>query len=150
MITGYSIEQVLPHRSPMILLDNFIEAGADYAVCKVTIAEHSQFYDGVSQTVPAYVGIEYMAQTIAAYAGASNLAKGGAIKIGFLLGCRKYQPEVTAFTLGTELTITATELVTEDNGLSVFDCSIMQQQQLLVSARLNVFQPDNHQAWLTE
>ena len=113
MITGYSIEQVLPHRPPMILLDNFIEAGADYAICTLTITEQSPFYDAASQTVPAYVGIEYMAQTIAAYAGASNLAKGGAVKIGFLLGSRKYQPTVTVFKAGSTLEISAQKLVME-------------------------------------
>ncbi len=150
MITGYSIEQVLPHRAPMILLDRFIEAGAEYGVCSVTITEQSPFYDTACRAVPAYVGIEYMAQTIAAYAGANRLVAGGQVKIGFLLGCRKYQPRVTGFAAGTELIVTAAQLVMEPSGLSVFECSISQQQQVLVSARLNVFQPEDHQAWLTE
>ncbi|WNO59544.1 hotdog family protein [Rheinheimera sp. MMS21-TC3] len=150
MITGYSIEQVLPHRAPMILLDNFIEAGADYGICQVAISESSPFYDPASNAVPAYVGIEYMAQTIAAYAGANRLKAGGQVKIGFLLGCRKYQPQVTEFIAGTELTVRATELVRESSGLSVFECSISSQEQLLVSARLNVFEPEDYQEWLTE
>lgn len=150
MITGYSIAQVLPHTAPMILLDRFIEAGPEHGVCSVTITEQSPFYDKERCAVPAYVGIEYMAQTIAAYAGANNLKAGGSVKIGFLLGCRKYQPAVSEFALGTELVVTATQLVMESSGLSVFECSISQQHQVLVSARLNVFQPDDHQAWLTE
>ncbi|QBL10686.1 3-hydroxylacyl-ACP dehydratase [Rheinheimera sp. D18] len=150
MITGYSIEQVLPHRAPMILLDRFIEAGADYGICSLIISENSPFYDSARGAVPAYVGIEYMAQTIAAYAGANRLVAGGQVKIGFLLGCRKYQPLVTEFTIGTELTIHATQLVRESSGLSVFECSISKQQQVLVNARLNVFEPDDHEAWLTE
>ncbi|MEH8022157.1 hotdog family protein [Rheinheimera metallidurans] len=150
MITGYSIEQVLPHRAPMILLNRFVEAGTDYGICSITISENSPFYDVARAAVPAYVGIEYMAQTIAAYAGANRLVAGGQVKIGFLLGCRKYQPLVTEFTLGTELTVHATQLVMESSGLSVFECSISDQQQVLVTARLNVFEPEDHQTWLTE
>ncbi|MGP9803094.1 ApeP family dehydratase [Rheinheimera sp. NSM] len=150
MITGYTIEQVLPHAAPMILLSDFIEAGDEHGVCTVRIDEQSPFYDAGQQAVPSYVGVEYMAQTIAAYAGANRLARGGQVRIGFLLGCRKYVPVVSGFAHGAELTITATQLVMEQSGLSVFDCQIYQQQQLLVSAKLNVFQPDDHQAWLRE
>lgn len=150
MITGYSLEQVLPHAAPMILLSEFIEAGETHAVCTVTISKNSMFYNATTASIPAYVGIEYMAQTIAAFAGANGLANGGTVKIGFLLGCRKYQPVVTEFVVGDELTITANEVVSESTGLSVFECSIMLHQQVVVTAKLNVFQPEDHQVWLTE
>jgi predicted hotdog family 3-hydroxylacyl-ACP dehydratase len=150
MITGYSLEQVLPHAAPMILLSRFIEASDTHAVCSVTITETSPFYQPDSAAVPAYVGIEYMAQTIAAFAGANGLARGEAVKIGFLLGCRKYQPVVTQFNLADELIVSVTEVISEPGGLGVFDCTIRCQQQVVVTAKLNVFQPDDHQAWLTE
>ena len=150
MITGYSIEQVLPHAHPMILLNEFIEADNSHALCRVQISPQSPFYDAALAGVPSYVGLEYMAQTIAAYAGANNLAEGGKVQIGFLLGCRKYMPSTTLFTLGADLTIRATQVVTDNSGLSVFDCQIYQQQQLLVDAKLNVFQPEDHRSWLTE
>jgi predicted hotdog family 3-hydroxylacyl-ACP dehydratase len=150
MITDYNIEQVLPHAHPMILLSQFIEAGAEHAVCTVDIDRNSPFYDDTQQAVPAYVGVEYMAQTIAAYAGAHALATGGTVKIGFLLGCRKYQPATPGFQAGQTLHIQVRKLVMEDSGLSVFECQILHQQQLLVAANLNVFQPDDHKVWLTE
>lgn len=150
MITGYTIEQVLPHAHPMILLTQFIEAGEDHGICTVTISPDSPFFDQQHQAVPSYVGIEYMAQAIAAYAGANRLSRGGQVKIGFLLGCRKYQPAVSYFKNNAELTVQVTQLVMESSGLSVFDCQISDQQQVLVTAKLNVFQPEDHQAWLTE
>lgn len=150
MISGYSLEQVLPHAAPMILLTQFIEAGDNFARCSVKIDEQSPFYNKDCAGVPAYVGIEYMAQTVAAYAGANGLARGEGIKIGFLLGCRKYQPVISQFDLGDELLVHVTEVINEANGLGVFDCTISRQQDVLVSAKLNVFQPDDHQAWLTE
>lgn len=150
MITGYSIEQVLPHTHPMILLSDFIEAGPEHAVCKVRISAKSAFFDQRQQGVPAYVGLEYMAQTIAAYAGASKLAAGGNVRVGFLLGCRKYQPLVPVFPAGAELRITATKVVIDESGLSVFECQIQLQEQQLVAAKLNVFEPEDHRIWLTE
>lgn len=150
MITGYPIEQVLPHAQPMILLDDFIEAGAEHAVCRVNISAQSPFFDVASRAVPAYVGIEYMAQTVAAYAGAHKLAAGDSVRLGFLLGCRKYQPIVPAFVEGAELTVSATKIVMDESGLSVFDCQILQQGALLVSAKLNVFEPEDYRVWLTE
>lgn len=150
MITGYTIEQVLPHAHPMILLTNFIEASDEHAVCTVHISEQSAFFNSVQDGVPAYVGLEYMAQTVAAYAGANKIAAGGAVRVGFLLGCRKYQPTVSVFPKTTSLTVTATKIVIDESGLSVFECQIHQDQQLLVNAKLNVFEPENHREWLTE
>ncbi|MEH8017133.1 hotdog family protein [Rheinheimera muenzenbergensis] len=150
MITGYPIEQVLPHAQPMILLDEFIEAGAEHAVCKVNISADSAFFDAASRSVPAYVGIEYMAQTVAAYAGAHKLAAGDSVRLGFLLGCRKYQPQVPAFAEGAELSISATKVVMDESGLSVFDCQIAQRGEVLVNAKLNVFEPEDYRIWLTE
>ena len=150
MIKGYPIEQVLPHTQPMILLNNFIEAGAEHAVCSVKISAQSPFFDPASRAVPAYVGIEYMAQTVAAYAGAHKLAAGDSVRLGFLLGCRKYQPVVAAFTEGAELTVSATKVVMNESGLSVFDCQILQHDAVLVSAKLNVFEPEDYRVWLLE
>ncbi len=141
MIRGYAIEQVLPHAHPMILLSRFIEAGIDYAVCEVDISPLCAFYQSELQAVPAYVGIEYMAQTIAAYAGANALQQGAKVQVGFLLGCRKYSPELSHFTQGAVLRVKATKVVMDESGLSVFDCQISMDGQTLVTANLNVFQP---------
>jgi predicted hotdog family 3-hydroxylacyl-ACP dehydratase len=141
MITDYSLQQVLPHAAPMILLDKFIEASAEHARASVTITADSLFYQSTTQSVPAYVGIEYMAQTIACFAGANELKQNSPVRVGYLIGCRKYSPLLSQFKLGTELTISAKQIVSEPSGLGVFDCAIYCQDQLIVNAKLNVFQP---------
>ncbi len=150
MISGYSLEQLLPHDHPMILLSRFIGADENSVYTEVDISSGSPFYQAELQAVPAYVGLEYMAQTIACYAGAKALAEGGAVKIGFLLGCRKYAPTISHFAAGTVLQLKAEQLVTEDSGLSVFLCEISANGTVLVQANLNVFQPENHLDWLKE
>lgn len=150
MISGYTLEQLLPHDHPMILLSRFIGADENSVCTEVDIRSDSPFFQAESQAVPAYVGVEYMAQTIACYAGANALQSGGAVKIGFLLGCRKYAPTVSWFAAGTTLQLRAEKLVTEDSGLSVFLCEVSANGEVLVQANLNVFQPENHLDWLKE
>jgi predicted hotdog family 3-hydroxylacyl-ACP dehydratase len=150
MITGYALEQLLPHDHPMILLSRFSHAHSDSVLCAVDISEQSPFYRSELGGVPAYVGLEYMAQTVACYAGALALSKAEPIKIGFLLGSRKYQPTVTVFHAGSTLEISAHKLVMENSGLSVFSCEITADGVVLVQANLNVFQPENHLDWIKE
>ena len=59
-------------------------------------------YTGADKTldVPAVVGIEYMAQAIAAGAGPSARGKGEAARMGFLLGCRNLTIAVDSFQVG--------------------------------------------------
>lgn len=91
-----------------------------------------------------------MAQTIAAFAGAKALDKGKAIDIGFLLGSRKYQTYQPNFTNGTTYQVSVRELYKEDSGLSVFECDIKNQEQLIASAKVNAFQPNNPKEFLEE
>lgn len=64
-----SVDQLLPHDDPMILIDRAISVEALSIHCQVDIGDHNLFFDAESQTVPAYVGIEFMAQSVAAWSG---------------------------------------------------------------------------------
>lgn len=139
----YNIEQVIPHREPMVLIDKLVNYQEEECHCQVTISEQSLFFDPINQGVPSYVGCEYMAQSIAAFAGAHALDANEQVKIGFLLGSRKYKTTAPYFTNRALLDIKVTRLHQEPSGLSVFDCTIYQQQQILASALINVFQPDD-------
>ncbi|WP_394173840.1 ApeP family dehydratase [Thalassotalea litorea] len=142
-MTDYSIVDVLAHRPPMVLLDSLVEFDRQSAICEVTIQTSSPFYQDVIKGVPAYIGIEYMAQTIAAYAGANALNDGEQVKPGFLLGSRKYKIFESNFNVQTRYEIKVEEVYKEDSGLSVFDCAIYEGNNLVVVAKLNVFQPDD-------
>ncbi len=60
--------ELIPHSEPMILIDELVEATSDHASAKVTIREDSMFSNAAGG-VPAWIGIEYMAQTVSAFAG---------------------------------------------------------------------------------
>lgn len=146
----FALEQLISHRPPMILLSRFVAADERSACCEVDIKSSCLLFQSELQGVPSYAGLEYMAQTIACYAGAQALAHGTDVKIGFLLGSRKYEPSIPVFPCGWTLSITAEKVVMEESGLSVFACQIFHQEQLLVKANINVFQPDDVRDWIKE
>ncbi|GAB1256029.1 ApeP family dehydratase [Aurantivibrio plasticivorans] len=143
----YPIDAVVPHRRSMSLLDRIIEYGEEHIVAEVDVHPNAQF--AVEDGVPSWVGIEYMAQAIAAYAGVEQHEKGEPAKVGFLVGARKYQPSTAFFTHGSVLRITVTQAFQADNGLGVFDCVIDGDDKSRVESSLNVFQPDDVDAFLS-
>ena len=149
-MNNYRIIDVIPHREPMILIDSLCGYDDDSCTCQLTIKESSAFYDKAKSGVASYIGSEYMAQTIAAYAGAHALDNQQEIAIGFLLGSRKYKTFVPYFKLNSVITIKVKQLYQEDSGLRVFDCEVSDEQQVIAQANINVFQPQDAQAFLKD
>ena len=89
--------------------------------------------------MPAWVGIEYMAQTIAAHAGYEARLRGEPPAIGFLLGTRAYRSELGEFSLGSILTISVEPLVA-DPKLGAFKCAIA-IDGVVATAVVNIYQP---------
>jgi len=148
-MNNYDINQVLPHQAPMILIDALEHYDVDSCRCTVAITQHSPFYNSLKQGVPSYIGSEYMAQAIAAFAGAHALDNDDSVQIGFLLGSRKYKTQCSHFTVNEILTITIKELYREDSGLRVFECAIINSENvILAQANINVFQPKEPEAFI--
>jgi predicted hotdog family 3-hydroxylacyl-ACP dehydratase len=129
----------------MILIDGLDEFTNDSATCWLDIDEQSAFYQTDKSAVPAYIGIEYMAQSIAAFAGAKALEQGKPVQIGFLLGSRKYQQTQNFFKNGSHLKVKIVELHNEPSGLGVYSCEILNQEDIIASAQVNVFLPPDPQ-----
>ena len=128
---------LVPHKPPMLLLDRVLAHEADSVTCAVTIAVGSPFVE--DGRVPAVIGIEYMAQSVAAYAGLLAYAQGRPPRIGFLLGCRELTLATDVFRVGDTLTVTARR-TWGDRALGNFACRVERDGQLLASGTLNVYQ----------
>ncbi len=148
--TKIDVESLLPHSGDMVLLDKILEYGDDYAVSQVTVRMNSIFYDEDINGIHSTIGLEWMAQTIAAVAGIAALQNNKPVQIGFLLGSRKYEPSTSIFKLDEEFEIHVKQLYREENGLGAFECSIRQADVLIVESKLNVFAPDNAENFLKE
>ena len=144
------IAEVVPHRAPMILIDTLIEHGPDTLLTQTSITAQSPYFDASIDAVPNYVGIEYMAQSIAALAGVEAKSRGEAIRVGFLLGSRKLQMHIPNYKLGESYQTRVTRLYQEESGLAVFDCQIFHQNTLVAEANVNVFQPQDALAYISE
>ena len=144
-----SIEQLLPHRPPMILIDRLVQADGSTTVCEVTIGPHSMFLQ--ADGVPAFVGIEYMAQTVAAHGGYQSYLEGQPIAVGLLLGTRRLETHCQFFELGQTLRIEATHIWGQHE-LMRFRCAIIHTASdvPLQQAELNVFKPKALQSYLEE
>ncbi len=136
-----SVSELLPHRGDMILLDHITSWGEDYVEATVLHRGNHLFTDP-DGNVPAWVGIEYMAQAIAALAGIRALREGRPIRIGFLLGTRKYESHIPYFKRGIPVTIRAERVLGGESDLVVFDCNI-QSDKILAEAQIKAMQPDN-------
>ena len=140
------IIDLVPHSGKMAILDHLISADDHQATSTVSIHSGSMFFIR-GKGVPVWIGIEYMAQTIAALSGYHAKLKGEAVKIGLLVGCRKSICHVPHFGEGWNLNVQVTH-VWEAEGMAVFDCVISADDNILMEANINVYQPENIEAYL--
>ncbi len=137
MIDCTDISGLIPHSGRMILLDRIIDYD-EYTLSAELVVRNDSLL-GNDKTVPAWAGIEYMAQAVAAYAGIKSKQAEKPVRLGFLLGTRRYTSNVASFDVGTALTIQVKNII-QDDKLSVFDCKI-HGTDIEISANLNVYQP---------
>jgi len=138
----HAMDAWVPHRGAMNLLDSV--AHADELTVEALVRVPAQGPFNTDAGVPAWVGIEYMAQAVAAWSGARFRAGGGSPKIGYLLGSRRYEAAVPVFEAGARLRVLAQCELTAENGLGMFDCRIEHDGRVVASGRLSVFQPPDN------
>jgi predicted hotdog family 3-hydroxylacyl-ACP dehydratase len=151
MTEPWTLEQLLPHRAPMLLLDELIHCDDDGSEVALSIHPHSAFFDAGLGGVPAWVGIEYMAQAVATWSGFQQLSAGQPVTIGFLLGSRRYQSQRPVFQNGERLVVTAKARYVEPGALAAFDCCITDAGgELLAEATINAFRPNDPQQFVRQ
>lgn len=142
------VEAYVPHRGPMLLIDRVLDDDAESVRVEAVVKAGGLFT--TERGLPAWVGIELMAQTVAAWAGVQRHKAGEPVKLGFLIGSRRYEAAQPLFPVGTRLEIEARQELVAENGLAVFACRILAGGQVVATAHLNVFQPSNVEAYLKE
>ena len=145
-VNAPNIADVVPHAGRMSLLTHIVSVDAESLHAQMRIGEHDLFLDamGPGSGVGGWVGIEYMAQAVAAWAGAQQ----GEGKIGFLLGSRRYQCMRSNFASAELLDVFVRREFQADNGLGQFDCRIEIAGETVASAKLTVFGPNDPAAFL--
>jgi predicted hotdog family 3-hydroxylacyl-ACP dehydratase len=134
-----AMRDLLPHGCGAMLLDRVTAKYAESIVVAVSIGANASFLIP-GHGVPAHVGLEYMAQACGAYAGLEARAHGEPVRVGYLLGTRRYQASVPWFAEGETLDVAA-HLVLLAAPMAVFDCRIAARGETLATAQLTVYQP---------
>lgn len=138
-MSEWSIATLLPHAGAMILLDAVIEIEGERIVCTRTVRAGGVFNDEAGH-LPAWSGIELMAQSVAAWDGWQAHLTHEPVRPGLLVGTRHYHCNVDSFDLGSELRIEAVRHFHDDDGMAMFRCRI-DAGNACAKAQLNVFSP---------
>jgi predicted hotdog family 3-hydroxylacyl-ACP dehydratase len=142
------VGELVPHSGTMSLLDRVLSADEETLCAEVAIRADTLFCE--EGVVGAWVGVEYMAQAVAAHAGYAARMRGEPVKVGFLLGTRRYQCSVPGFGAGTVLRVHVKRALQGENGLGAFECQLEDAASgaQLASATITVFQPPNVEEFL--
>jgi predicted hotdog family 3-hydroxylacyl-ACP dehydratase len=139
------IAEYLPHAGSMVLLDELVSVRKEGLTAALTVRQDGLFDS--NETVPAWLGMEYMAQAIAAFSGYASREAGEPVKLGFLVSTRRFTCNSDILVCGTRLNVNINRVLQAENGMASFDCEVegkgVQQQ-----ARINVYQPDDVEAFL--
>lgn len=135
----WPVASLLPHAGNMILLDAVDGYDADSLSAHAVIKPGP--YSLPDGSLPPWLGTELMAQAVGAWAGCHAREAGTSVKLGFLLGTRRYESHADALPAGAALTIHVQRGLIDASGMSVFECELRDESRLLAHARLNVYQP---------
>ena len=136
------IEELLPHRYGMLLVERVV--AWDTASATVSATPSAEGWYAEAGGMPSRIGIELMAQAIAAHVSIVAWSKGEPPKKGVLLGARAYRATRPYFAVGSELIVKATRAFSDDSGMGAYDCTI----DNAAKARILVFEPPDFEAFI--
>ena len=136
------IEELLPHRYGMLLVDRVV--AWDAASATVSASPSAEGWYAEAGGMPSRIGIELMAQAIAAHVSIVAWSKGEPPKKGVLLGARAYRATRPHFAVSSELIVKATRAFSDDSGMGAYDCTI----EKAAKARILVFEPPDFEAFI--
>jgi predicted hotdog family 3-hydroxylacyl-ACP dehydratase len=134
------ITEIIPHRGTMLLLDH-VTACSDDTLSAHANVNANAWYADEHGAMPAWIGIELMAQSVAAHVSLIAMRAGEQARPGVLLGTRSYQAHVSAFARDAQLVISVREVLRSEEGHGAYECAIEHDGQRLADAVIKVFQP---------
>jgi len=135
----FRVEDLVPHRGAMSLLDEIVDFGPDWLRARVTPRPGSLF--ATAAGVPAWVGIEYMAQAAAAFGGIEHVRRGERPSIGLLIGARYYRCVQDFFSFGTALDAHVRIAMRDAEDFAAYDCRIELAGEAVANCTLKAYRP---------
>lgn len=133
----------LPHTGDMVMIHQVLDV-ADKVCCCLTEVDRLVHFRRADGRIPAWAGIEIMAQAAAVHDGIRRHAANLPPQPGFLVSTRSYACHAPFFLPSQHLVTRVEKEFGGDTGMCVLACSIVNQQDAnpLVDARINVYAPE--------
>jgi predicted hotdog family 3-hydroxylacyl-ACP dehydratase len=144
----YRVEELVPHRGPMCLLDAIDGYGDDWLRASVVTRRSSLFAQ--DDGMPAWMGIEYMAQAAAAFGGIEQIQRGEKPSIGLLIGSRYYRAVRTLIPFDTRLDVLATIAMRDAEDFAAYDCALSIADAPIAQCTLKAYRPRDLRPLLAE
>src|SRR5262245_60180983 len=140
------IEDILPHRGDMLLLDGV----QSYSAGEIAVSSTPKPGSWYAETpgMPSWIGIELMAQAIAAHVCLRYRAEGEPPRPGVLLGTRKYRCKRPHFAFGEQLAVRARPSYQDEAGVGAYRCAIEHAGESLAEATVMAYEPPDFAAFL--
>lgn len=135
----YRVDQLVPHRGAMSLLESIDEYGEDWLRASLTTRTTSTFAQAGG--IPGWVGIEYMAQTAAAFGGIEQAQRGEPATIGLLIGSRYYRCMQEIIPFDTRLIVEARLSLRDAEDFAAYDCALSAHGQRIAECTLKAYRP---------
>jgi predicted hotdog family 3-hydroxylacyl-ACP dehydratase len=133
--------ELLPHAGASVLIDTVLEDTEDsIRVTACVTPRNPYFVPGLG--LPVWVGIELMAQAIAAHAGLAARRERRPPRAGMLLGTRRFEADAVYFPPGSELEVRAQRDFGGDGGIAACACTILSGDRILAQATIIIVEID--------
>ena len=135
----YRVDELVPHRGAMSLLDSIDDYGVDWLRASVTPRSCGLF--AAPGGVPAWVGIEYMAQAAAAFGGIEQVQHGAAPSVGMLIGARYYRCMQDLFPFDAPLGVFVKIAMRDTKDFAAYDCRLESLGRVIAECTLKAYRP---------
>lgn len=133
--------ELLPHQGRAVLIDTVLEDNRDSILVSARVDAANPYFVP-DRGLPAWVGIELMAQAIAAHAGLGARRYHKPPRAGMLLGTRRYEAAAAYFPEGAELEVSAARDFGADGGLAACACTILCRGEIMAKATIIIVEID--------
>lgn len=140
-----AVQPFMPHRDKMMLINTVLSYDDERLVATAELNERHIFVE--NNHFPSWAAMELMAQSVAAWSGCLADDAGEAIRLGFLLGSRRFKLYFDELLVPSTVLIKINVSLQDSNGFGVFDTELWLSDEsnaeikLLAEGALNVYSP---------
>jgi predicted hotdog family 3-hydroxylacyl-ACP dehydratase len=133
------IDDLVPHGPPIRAVEELLHWERGRAKCRLQVRPHTPFVRG--NRVAGIAALEYMAQSVAACLGYEAYLGGGRVRVGMIIGVRKFELLEAYIEVGTELEIQV-DRIRGDDDVSTFRTETRTGGNLICSAHMTLVHPE--------